>query len=162
MSNDGQDQDKKTEGTVQVIDFNRARAERLEEKRQSTQRIFFSQILGIYCVLGDERMKPIEIVDVSEDGIAFRVPFNASNPWPREKGPIPVRFYFSSESYLPVIVTVVNSRPVIDQGTRYIRYGCSVDKTVTSYEAFRQFVCFLREYSVHAHQDTGSQTKFYL
>ena len=147
----------------QLIDFTKAREEKLEEKRRKTERIFFNNLLGVYTVIANDQLKNIELIEVSEEGCSFQVPFNPENPWPNQIAQnVPIRFYFSQDTYLPVVFKIQNSRPCIDQGTRYIRFGCSVDKNVSSYEAYSQFVKFLKLYSVHAHQDTGKVTHFYL
>lgn len=146
----------------QVIDFSEARAQRMDEKRRKTERIFFKHLLGIYCVTESTELKQVELMDVSEEGCSFQVPFDANNPWPRSATEINLRLYFSQDTYIPVVLKVQNSRPCIEEGVRYQRYGCLVDQSVTSYEAYRQFVRFLSLYSEHAHKDTGKVTLFYL
>jgi hypothetical protein len=146
----------------QVVDFTEARAHAMEEKRRKTERIFFKHLLSVYCVTGSDQMRPIELIDVSEDGCSFLVPFNAERPWPASSGELPIRFYFSQDTYLVVNMKIVNSRPCIDQGARFVRYGCAVDKDMSSYPAYQQFVKFLRLYSEHAHKDMGDVSVFYL
>jgi hypothetical protein len=146
----------------QVIDFNQMRAQKLEEKRRKTERIFFKHLLSVYTVIGGKQMAPIEIIDISEDGVAFQVPFNADKPWPTQTDEIPLRLYFSQDTYLEVLAKVVNSRPSIENGARYTRFGCSVDKTTSSYPAYQQFVKFMKLYSEHSHKDMGDISVFYL
>jgi hypothetical protein len=99
--------DQKTE-TPKVVDFNQKRAEKLEEKRRKTERVVFGNMVGVYSVISEARMQAIEIVDVSEEGLAFRVPFDSKNPWPAETVEIPIRMYFSNETYIPVMLKVAN------------------------------------------------------
>jgi hypothetical protein len=147
----------------QVIDFNEIRAQKLEEKRRKNERIFFKHLLSVYSVMSDAKsMFPIELIDVSEDGCAFQVPFNPDKPWPTNADEIPLRLYFSQDTYLEVLAKIVNARPSIENGARYTRYGCAVDKTTSSYPAFIQFVKFLKLYSEHAHKDLGDISVFYL
>jgi hypothetical protein len=145
-----------------VIDFTQVRAQKLEEKRRKTERIFFKQLLGIYSVTNNEDARQIEIVDVSEEGISFQVPFNSNDPWPRDKSEVPIRLYFSQDTYLPITLQIQNSRPYIENGVRFTRYGCKVDNTLTSYVAYLRFVQFLKTYAEHAHKDTGKVSFFYL
>jgi hypothetical protein len=145
-----------------VVDFNEARAQKLEEKRRKTERIFFKQLLGVYSVVGTHTMCPIELVDVSEDGCSFQIPFNPEKPWPKDLAEIPIRVYFSQDSYLEVIVQIQNARPSIENGTRYTRFGCTVDKTIAAYPAYQQFVRFLKLYSEHSHKDMGDVSVFYI
>lgn len=148
----------------QVIDFNQMRAQKLDEKRRKNERIFFKHLLSVYTVMaGGKQMAAIEICDISEDGIAFQVPFNSEKPWPVSADTeIPLRLYFSQDTYLEVITKIVNSRPSIENGTRYTRYGCQVDQSTTSYPAYQQFVKFMKLYSEQAHKDMGDISVFYL
>lgn len=152
----------KQSGIKSVVDFTEARAQRLDEKRRKTERIFFKHLLGVYCVTGNDQMRPIELVEVSEEGCSFQVPYDANNPWPTDMSDLPLRLYFSQDTYVPVILKIQNSRPCIDNGVRQVRFGCAVDQSVSSYPAYQQFVKFLKAYSEHAHKDKGDVTVFYL
>jgi hypothetical protein len=145
-----------------VVDFNEVRAQRLEEKRRKTERIFFKSLLSVYSVVGEHAMRPIELIDVSEDGCSFQIPFDPDRPWPNDMSEIPLRMYFSQDTYLEICVKIQNSRPCIESGARYVRFGCAVDATMKSYPAYQQFVKFLKLYSEHAHKDMGDVTIFYL
>lgn len=145
-----------------VIDFNEARTQKLEEKRRTTERIFFKHLLNVYSIVGGDQMFPIEFIDVSEDGCSFQSPYDPERPWPTSTNEIPLRVYFSQDTYLEIRVTVQNSRPSIENNRRYVRYGCSVDKNTSSYAAYVQFVRFLKLYSEHAHKDLGDVSIFYL
>jgi hypothetical protein len=147
----------------QVIDFNEMRAQKMEEKRRKTERIFFKHLLSVYTVVGDgKRMTPVEIIDISEEGCSFQVPFNPEKPWPTASTDIPLRLYFSQDTYLEIIAKVVNSKPSIENGARFTRYGCQVDKTMSSYVAYQQFVKFMKLYAEHSHKDLGDISVFYL
>lgn len=145
-----------------VVDFEKAREQRLDEKRRKAERIFFKHLLSVYCVVGESQMRPIELIEVSEDGCSFQVPFDPKDPWPNRADDMPIRLYFSQDTYIPIHLKVVNSKPCIDKGVRYIRFGCAVDKSLSSYPAYEQFVKFLKLYSEHAHKDMGDVTVFYL
>ena len=155
-------QTKETASNIKVVDFNQARNQKLDEKRRKTERIIFQKPLGVYCVMDQSQMKQLELVDVSENGVSFTVPFDVKNPWPREDGELPIRLYFTQDTYLPIQVKIVNSRPSIENGQRYVRYGCTVDNSLQSYETYRQFVRFLKAFSEHAHKDQGQDSVFYL
>ena len=155
------DQKNDTPSTSQVVDFSEIRARKLDEKRRKTERIFFKNLMGVYTVSGNANMRPIEMLEVSEEGCSFQVVFDSKNPWPTKDEPIPLRFYFSNDTYIMMHVQIRNSRPCIDQGMRYIRYGCEVDQSFASYEAYLQFVRFMKAYSLHAHRDMGDVSVFY-
>ncbi len=150
------------EGIQQVVDFNEARAQKMDEKRRKTERIFFKHLLGVYSVTGNSQMRPIELIEVSEDGCSFQVPFDTAKPWPSDSTDLPVRLYFSQDTYLSITVKIVNANQAIDNSARYMRYGCSIDKTISSYPTYQQFVRFLKLYSEHAHRDMGDVSVFYL
>lgn len=145
-----------------VIDFNEARAQKMEEKRRTTERIFFKHLLNVYSVVGNGNLRPIEFIDMSEEGCSFQVPHDPENPWPTDSKDLPLRIYFSQDTFLEIRANIQNSRPSIENNRRYVRYGCSVDKTTASYTAYQQFVKFLKLYSEHAHKDQGDMTVFYL
>ena len=56
----------------------------------------------------------------------------------------------------------MNSRPSIENGARYTRFGCQMDAATASYPAYQQFVKFMKLYSEHAHKDMGDISVFYL
>lgn len=145
-----------------VIDLNEVREQRLEEKRRKTERVFMNQFLGVYCMTGNNSMHQIEVVDVSEEGLGFQVPFNAEKPFPITDKNFPVRLYFNQESYLQVYVTIHNSRPVVQNGTRYTRYGCSVDQSTSTFKAYQAFVKFLQVYGEVAQKDNGDVNVFFV
>src|SRR6185295_356472 len=127
----------KGESESQVIDFAEVRAQKLEEKRRNTERILFKHLLSVYSVVGDTTMCPIELIDVSEEGCSFQIPFNTDKVWPADMTEIPLRLYFSQETFLEIQVQIQNSRPSIENGSRYTRFGCAVDKSRSSYTAYQ-------------------------
>ena len=147
-----------------VVDFNQVKEKHLEEKRRRTERIFFKNLIGVYSVIGQGKMQPVDLVDISEDGCSFQIPLNLRNPspWPQKSKELPLRLYFSQDTYLEIFARIVNSRPSIEKNRRYVRYGCEIDKTVKSYAVYQLFVQFLKQYAVHAHRDLGNATAFYL
>ena len=150
------------DATTNVVDFGQVRTQKLEEKRRKTERILFQNLLGVFCQVEDSAIKELQMVDVSEDGCSFLVPFDTKNPWPTNSSEFPVRLYFTQDTYLLIHIKVANSRPCIENGRRYVRYGCAVDQSVASYEAYRQFVRFMKSYSEQAHKDSGRDSVFYI
>lgn len=146
----------------QLIDFGQMREKAMGEKRRRAERVFFQKVLGVYCVTGNTALRGIELQDVSEEELSFRVPFDSRKPWPRESGNLPLRMYFSEDTYLEIKIDIQNTRDLIEDGVRYVRYGCSVDRSLASYEAYRQFVGFLKLYSELARRDEGGTSVYYL
>lgn len=148
--------------TPEVVDFNEVRSQKLEEKRRRTERIFFKHLLSVYSVAGKSSLRAIEFIEMSEQGCSFQVPYDTQNPWPKDLSELPIRIYFSQDTYLEIFVKIQNSRPSIENNQRYVRFGCLVDRSVKSYSAYVQFVQFLKLYSEHCHKDAGDLSVFYL
>src|SRR4051812_17021334 len=105
------------DGDIQrVVDFNNAREQRLAEKRKNTERIFFKNLVSVYSMIGQTKMLPIELIDVSEDGCSFQVPHEPENKniLKVSNSEMPIRLYFSQDTYLEIHVKIQNSRPSID------------------------------------------------
>lgn len=146
----------------QVIDFTEIRNQKMEEKRKNSERVFINNVLGVYCVTGEHSMHQIEMIDLSEEGCSFQVPFNPEKPFPVQDKDLPIRLYFSQDTYMEIYATIQNSRPSIQHGTRYTRYGCTVDKGTASYAAYQTFVKFLRVYAEVSHKDNGNVSIFFV
>lgn len=155
-------QDRSDEKSQGVVDFTQAREQRLEEKRKNNKRIFFKNILGVYLLSEFNKMIPVEMIDVSEEGCAFNVPGETGEKRAVTRPEHLLRFYFTKDTYVEVIVKIQNSRPSIDKGKRHQRYGCVIDQTTQSYPVYQAFVNFLKLYSENAHKDMGDVTAFYL
>lgn len=145
-----------------VIDLSEVRNQRLEEKRRKTERVFMNQFLGVYCMTGNNSMHQIEIVDVSDEGLGFQVPVNPEKASPITEKNFPIRLYFNQESFLQVHVTIQNTRPAVQNGTRYTRYGCAVDPTTSTFEAYQAFVKFLKVYGEVSQKDKGDVNVFFV
>jgi hypothetical protein len=145
-----------------VVDFNQAREQRLEQKRRRTERILFRNLVSVYSMSEDSKPFPVDLIEVSEDGCSFQVLADAPTSSLVKKDEIPLRIYFSQDTYLEVFAKIKNSRPSIEKNRRYVRYGCEIAKNVKSYAAYQLFVQFLKQYVVHAHRDLGSASAFYL
>jgi hypothetical protein len=147
----------------QVVDFAQVREQKLDEKRRRTERIFFQNLLGVYTVIGETEMRQIELVELSETGCSFQFPNESKVKFDCAiETDVPLRLYFSQDTYIPIRVKVANRRHFIENGHRYIRFGCQVDTTLSSYEAYEHFVKFMRAYSMHSHKDNGDISVFYV
>src|SRR5438067_5859144 len=81
-------------GSPRVIDFNQVRTQKLDEKRRTTERIFFKHLLNVYSVVNTDQMLPIEFIDVSDEGCSFQIPHDPEKVWPTTTNDIPLRIYF--------------------------------------------------------------------
>ncbi len=145
-----------------VISFTKARKEHVEEKRRKYERILFKQILGAYCLIENEGLKAIELVDLSNEGLSFQLPLNSKNLTSIKEGKvITLRLYFSEQTYLPVVLKIENKRPCIENGQQFQRFGCSISKDTQSFAAYHSFVTFLAQYAEASHQDGGEHKVHY-
>lgn len=150
------------EDNNKVIDFGSARKAKIEERRRRYERVLFQKVLGAYVVAEGEGLKAVELVDLSLDGLSFQLPISSKNLEGITQGQeVIFRFYFSEDSYIPVGVKVMNQRPCLENGQKYVRFGCAIDTTMKSYGTYRSFVEFLSNYAEAAQQDTGDLKLFY-
>jgi hypothetical protein len=146
----------------QVINFKKAREAKIEEKRRQYERILFKHMLGVYCVAEGKGLNAIELVDVSEQGISFQLPVDSKYVSDYESGKsFSFRFYFSQDTFIVITAQVQNRRDCIEDGQKYMRFGCVIDTTSQSYSAYRLFVQFLSKYAETSQEDKGDLKFFF-
>lgn len=146
-----------------IVDLGAVREYKAEERRRLYERIIFKQMLGVYSVVEENGLKAIDLVDVSEDGLSFQLPYDSKFNAKFEVGQnLAFRFYFSQESYLPILVRLQNVRDTIENGQRFKRYGCAVDTQIRAYAAYKTFVEFLKSYGEFCQSDRGSTKLFFV
>ena len=146
-----------------VIDFVKKRSENVEQKRRSFERMVFQNFLGAYSVIDNHgTISPITLVDISQDGCSFQVPWRAGKDVKIAKETeIVMRMYFTKGSYIPVVVSVRHGKEIImDDGSTYMQYGCEFDKSHSSFEAMQSFIDFMDKFAKHSALDKGD-TKVY-
>ncbi|NDG83538.1 MAG: hypothetical protein EBX52_00695 [Proteobacteria bacterium] len=139
-----------------IINLDQFRNRKQEEKKRKTERIFFHHLVGVYSVVNPGKMVQVDLTDVSEEGLGIQVPYDSDKIWPTQTHDIPIRLYFSEDSFMEILVDVKNTRPVIENGSRYIRYGCLVKGEQRSFEAWAKFVSFLKAFAEVSEKDSGN------
>ncbi len=144
-----------------VINLDQFRNRKSEEKKRKTERIFFHNLVGVYGIVQPGKMLPVDLIDVSEGGLAIQVPYptataSADKIWPKDSSDLTIRLYFSPESFMEIVVDVKNSRPTIENGSKYVRYGCSVNQDQRAFVAWKNFVTFLASYTDVSERDSGN------
>jgi hypothetical protein len=143
-----------------VINLDQFRIRMSAEKKRKTERIFFNNLVGVYGMVQPGKMIPVNLIDVSEGGLAIQVPYptemSGDKIWPKDSVGLPIRLYFSADSFMEVLVDVKNSTPQVDNGYKYIRYGCEVNTDQRAYQAWMSFVTFLRSYTEISERDNGN------
>lgn len=141
-----------------VLDFNKKKAETIEQKRRAFNRIVFQNFLGAYSVIDENgSIYPVTMVDIAGDGCSFQVPWNEAkdNALPHDYE-VNMRMYFTDASYIPVIMNVRHSKVVVDNdGMTYMQYGCEFDKSVPTFEAMQSFIDFIYKFAEHSAIDKG-------
>lgn len=146
-----------------VLDFNKKKADTIEQKRRAFNRIVFQNFLGAYSVIDDNgSIYPVTMVDIAGDGCSFQVPWNPSKDKKLASGfEVNMRMYFTDKSYIPVIMNVRHGKEVLgSDGITYMQYGCEFDKTVATFEAMQSFIDFIYRFAEHSAIDKGD-TKVY-
>jgi hypothetical protein len=142
--------------TNDIINLDNFRSRKQEEKKRKTERIFFHHLVGIYSVVRPGKMVPVDLIDVSDEGLAIQVPYQSDKTWPTDTNNIPIRLYFSPDSFIEVLVDIKNTHSTIEGGVRYLRYGCAIQTEQRTFDAWSRFVGFLKAFSEVSEKDTGN------
>ena len=140
----------------EIISLDQFRNRKQEEKKRKTERIFFDHLVGVYAVVNPGKMVQVDLTDVSEEGLGIQVPYQSERIWPTQMNDIGLRLYFSAENFMEIQVDIKNTRPVIDGGSRYLRYGCAVKADQKSFSAWSKFISFLKAFSEVSERDSGN------
>jgi hypothetical protein len=149
---------------LKVLDFNKKKADTIEQKRRAFNRIVFQNFLGAYSVVDDNgSIYPVTLVDIAGDGCSFQVPWNSAKD---KKLPqnfeVNMRMYFTNASYIPVIMNVRHAKEVLDQyGNSQMQYGCEFDKSVPTFEAMQSFIDFIYKFAEYSAVDKGDTKVFF-
>lgn len=145
-----------------VLDFNKKKAETVEQKRRAFNRVVFQNFLGAYSVISDNgAIYPVTMVDIAGDGCAFQVPFKNGDKKMASGTEVNMRMYFTDSSYIPVIMNIRHGKEVRGtDGLTYMQYGCEFDKSHSSFEAMQSFIDFIYKFAEHSAIDKGD-TKVY-
>jgi hypothetical protein len=139
-----------------IISLDQFRNRKQEEKKRKTERIFFDHLVGVYAMVSPAKMVQVNLTDVSEEGLGIQVPYQSEKIWPTQMNDISIRLYFSAENFMELVMDIRNTRPVIEGGSRYLRYGCAVRMDQRSFAAWSKFVSFLRAFSEISERDSGN------
>lgn len=148
-----------------VLDFKLKREENIEKKRRQFERVLFQNFLGAYTVIDQGgTVYPVTLVDISHDGCLFQVPWDVKNTKSVENGTeISMRMYFTKSSYVPVLLTVKNTREYVDDSNQtYLQYGCEFDKSVPTFKAIEDFINFLYSFAEVSTIDRNEKKVFFI
>ena len=148
-----------------LIDFVQKRQESIERKRRNFERIMFQNFLGCYSVIDRHSgPSPIRIVDISETGMLFQVPWNPHCDQKFETDQeLTIRLYFTKDSYILAIVKVKYTSQHTDKaGNKTMRYGCELDQSNQTFEALKSFIDFIYKFAEHCSEDKGENKTYFL
>ena len=143
---------RKKEGKVpqarsNVIDLSRVRAQRDMRERRAAERFFLSELVQSFVEVSDKDLRPVEMIEASETGCSFRVRYERTDVLNAEVKELSLRVYFTHDTYLKFPMRVINCGPYVENGVRYRRWGCQVDRKALSYPAYRHFVQSMSVYA---------------
>lgn len=141
-----------------IIRLSDVRSRKRDSERREVERYFLREMIQAFCAFDSpgepSRLFPIELLEASETGFSFRVPYEMQDKLP---GDSKLRIYFSRDTYLYIGFAIENSAPMVDQGRKFMRYGCSVDQTFSSYPAYQQLIRFVGAYIEMSKRDKASR-----
>lgn len=139
-------------GKERIIDLNDYRKNKNEERRREYERVLFNRVLGVYSFAETQGLHHVEILDISYSGLRFKEK-NPEHPIkPGQK--VALRFYFTPNSYLRLVVDVKRVSPYEEEGGNAgLEYGCEIDKQTKSFEVMNQLVSFMYKYAEVACED---------
>lgn len=145
--------DKKTEnqGEAAVTDITDIRMEAIQAERRTVKRTILTEFISSFVVVPEQGLLKVSIYDISEDGIAFDLPFEAGQFKVGEE--VAMRVYLTQKSYFPFITTVSNVREIHNDGI--IRHGTTFVKGTVNDEALYHFTKFIETVSADLSQDRG-------
>ena len=148
---------------TKVLNFTKKRQENIEEKRRNFERVFFQNFLGAYATVEQSGViKPVDILDISKDGMLFQSQSSARGPGLAVHDEVTLRLYFTKQSYIPVILKVVRTKNKLIHGDPYNEYGCTFDKSVPTFQAVSHFIDFVYSFAEHSSMDRGDTKVFFL
>lgn len=136
---------KTSPASATVINLSKVRESRRTDERRRVRRTMLKDFVQTFFThhQGD-KLFPVELIDASAEGCSFKVRYDADMETnDRFQGPLSLRLYLSRDTYIVVGVDVINSTPLVEDGGKYVRFGCRVDRSFSSYTAYRQLLQFI-------------------
>ena len=148
-----------------VVDFGKKRAEAIEQKRRTFERVVFQEFLGVYTVVDDQGSGfPIKLIDVSADGCQLQLPFSlkAKNQF-KAGTEVTLKLFITKGSFLPAVVTIRHASEYVDQqGDAWLRLGGEFDTSLPSFQALSHFISFIYQYAEFSCLDKGESKVYFL
>lgn len=148
-----------------VIDFQQVRANSIEKKKRSFERVLFTEFLGSYAEIDENGTKySVSMVDVSKDGCLFQIPFtkNARAHFNKTDN-VTVRVYFTKDDFIPLAINLRHVNEHVDEkGDACLRFGGEFDKTLPSFKAFEPFIDFIYKFAEFSCTDKGESKVYFL
>lgn len=133
-----------------ILSFEKRRKEAIEDKKRIFERVLFTDFLGSYTEIDSHGTTfPVKVVDISREGLSFQVPMapNLNETFGKDKE-LTLRFYFTKDSFLSVVVNIANMKEHSDnRGETFMRYGGKFDKSLPSFKAMEPFIEFIYKFA---------------
>ena len=142
-----------SDGEGKLIQIGDLRAAKQDDLRREYERILFGRILGCYTIAQSMGMKAVDIVDISEAGISFKMDPKGSFYNVGEE--VDLRLYFSAKTYLPIKVNVKRASELENEKDMWV-YGCTFDTDMKAHSVIKALIEFIKAYSEHAKKEDGN------
>lgn len=150
-NNSKKNSSKKAKDDAPVIDITVKREEMILSERRKVRRTMLSEFIAAFAVIPQKGLLRVTLFDISADGAAFDVEFDAGHFKVGEE--VAMRVYLNHETYFPFVVKIQNLRGMPDDGV--FRHGAHFVKGTINDEALHHFVRFLETVSASLQTDQG-------
>ncbi len=134
-----------------VVDMTERRQAILSSERRQVKRTILSEFIGAFILVPEKGLQKVAIYDISDNGIAFDLDLGGGMMMEGEE--IAMRVYLNQFTYFPFVVTIANSRVLIEDGVS--RHGCNFQRETVNSEALSHFVKFIETVSASLRTDHG-------
>ncbi len=134
-----------------VVDMTERRNEMITQERRLVRRTILSEFIGAFLVVPDRGLQKVTMHDISDNGIAFDIDFEAGQLKIGEE--VAMRVYLSNQTYFPFIIKIANARSIPAEGIS--RHGGNFVRGTVNDVALHHFVRFFETVSASLQTDHG-------
>ncbi len=138
-----------------IVSISDLRAQKENKDNRKFKRVLFGNILGAFALIEQKGLLKVELVDISERGLRFKMP-DYYGQFKKDEN-FAFRLYFSQEDYIPLEVKVVHKVVSDQEGPTEVQYGCSIQATDEVFQCLQHLVSFIQQYVAVSKQDHGDR-----
>ncbi len=148
-----------------IVNLDKKRQEKIENKKRQFERIFFSEVIGCYSVIEEgNRIFPIEILDISESGCKIEIPEKAAGVKNFEiDAEVNLRLYFTKKSFVTLTAKIKRSNIIkSDTNANILELGAEFDQDLPGHEVLQSFINFIRSFAEYSNVDNSTKKVYFL